>query len=627
MKVSPKPVEQLKEATILFAGDSGDGMQLTGSQFTLATAFARNDLATLPDFPAEIRAPAGTTYGVSGFQLHFGSVDIRTPGDEVDMLVAMNPAALKVNLNRVRPSGTILVNADAFDKRSLELAKYESNPLEDDSLASYQVIEVELSKLTHETLKDSGLDKKTIDRSKNMFALGLSLWLYSRPMAPALEWVERKFASKPEIRDANVLLLKKGFHFGETAELFVSRFEVQPAALKPGRYKAIRGAESLALGLVAASKRSKLPLFYGSYPITPASDLLHELSRLKHFGVMAFQAEDEIAAVGAAIGASFGGNLAVTGTSGPGVALKTEAIGLAIMTELPLVVVNVQRGGPSTGLPTKTEQSDLLQAYYGRNGEAPMPIVAASTPGDCFYAAYEAVRIALTYMTPVMLLSDGYIANGSEPWPIPKTDELPEIKVEFAQKPNTTVDGKPRFLPYSRDEKTLARNWAKPGTKGLEHRLGGLEKDAITGDVSYDPHNHDLMVRRRAQRVALIANDLPPLDVNYDDSGDLLIIGWGSTRGAIESAVDRLRGRGHRVSSVHLQHLNPLPNDLGDIISRFDRWLVPELNNGQLVRILRDRYLRDLTPLNKIQGLPFRTSEIEEAVETMLTPQSEPTTV
>jgi 2-oxoglutarate/2-oxoacid ferredoxin oxidoreductase subunit alpha len=613
-----KATEQLPEATILFAGDSGDGMQLTGSQFTLATAFARNDLATLPDFPAEIRAPAGTTYGVSGFQLHFGSVQIRTPGDEVDMLVAMNPAALKVNLSRVRSGGTILVNADAFDRRSLDLAKYDRNPLEDGSLDGFQVIRVELTSLTHEALKDFGLDKKTVDRSKNMFALGLSLWLYSRPIEPAMEWIRRKFASKPDILEANVHLLKKGYHFGETTEVFSHRYEVRPAALQPGIYRAVRGAEAMALGLLAAAKRSGLKLFYGSYPITPASDLLHELSRHKNFGVTTFQAEDEIAAIGAAIGASFGGSLGITGTSGPGVALKGEAIGLAVMTELPLLVVNVQRGGPSTGLPTKTEQSDLLQALYGRNGEAPVPVIAASTPGDAFYATYEAARIAVRYMTPVILLSDGYLANGSEPWPIPDVSTLPSFDVSFAREPNKNVEGEPVFMPYLRDPETLARPWATPGTAGLEHRIGGLEKQAETGNVSYDPANHEYMIRTRAAKVARIATEIPPTDVFGDAEGDLLVIGWGSTRGAIEAAIDRQRALGRRVGSIHLRYLNPLPSDLEQIFDRFENWIVPELNDGQLVRVLRDRFLRAFRPINKIRGLPFKASDIEAAIEESL---------
>ena len=617
-----KPVEQIPEATILFAGDSGDGMQLTGAQFTLATAHALNDLATLPDFPAEIRAPAGTTYGVSGFQLHFGSVNIRTPGDEVDLLVAMNPAALKVNLRRVRPRGTIIVNSDAFTPRDLDLAGYNANPLEDGSLEGYQVIHVKLTQLTRDALADSGLGQKEVDRSKNMFALGLALWLYGRPIEPATNWLNEKFAKKPEIRDANLHLLHKGYHYGETTEAFTTRYEVRPAALPPGKYRTIRGAQALALGLVAASVRSKLPLFYGSYPITPASDLLHELARHKNFGVMTFQAEDEIAAVGAAIGASFGGSLGITGTSGPGVALKTEAIGLALMTELPLVVVDVQRGGPSTGLPTKTEQSDLLQAVYGRNGEAPLPVIAASSPGDCYLAAYEACRIAVQYTTPVILLSDGYIANGSEPWRIPEVADLPPFDVTFATEPNREVEGEATFLPYVRDERTLARPWAKPGTPGLEHRLGGLEKQHETGNVSYDPQNHEFMVRLRARKVQRVQQEIPPTtfhgEPDANGGGDVLLIGWGSTKGAIEAAVDRLRARGLAVSSIHLRWVHPLPPDLGEIVGRFRHLLVPELNDGQLVKLLRDRFLLPFQGINKIQGAPFRASEIEAAVEDVL---------
>lgn len=620
MAVPPKEktTQELPEATVLFAGDSGDGMQLTGSQFTLASAYARNDLATLPDFPAEIRAPAGTTYGVSGFQLHFGSVDVRTPGDEVDMLIAMNPAALKVNVRRVRSGGTLIVNADSFGKRDLDLANYESNPLEDGSLSNYRVIPIELSKLTREALKDTGLDKKEMDRSKNMFALGLALWLYSRPIEPAIEWLSKKFAKKPDIKDANILVLKKGFHFGETTEQFMVRYEVQPASLKPGKYRAIHGTEALALGLVAASRESGLPIFYGSYPITPASDILHELSRHKNFGVMTFQAEDEIAAVGAALGASFGGNLGVTATSGPGIALKTETIGLGVMTELPLVVIDMQRGGPSTGLPTKTEQSDLLQAMYGRNGEAPMPILAASTPGDCFFVAYEACRIAVKYMTPVMLLSDGYLGTGSEPWLIPSVKDLPTFDIEFAMKTNREVDGEDVFLPYVRHEETLSRAWAKPGTPDLEHRLGGLEKEHETGNVSYDPENHQYMTNLRADKVERITREIPPTEIFGDESGDLLIIGWGSTRGAIEAAVENVRVRGLSVGAVHLRYVNPLPSDLEEIIDRFDKVLVPELNNGQLVRILRDRYLLPFVPMNKVKGLPFRASEIEDKITELL---------
>ena len=606
-----KAVASLSEATVLFAGDSGDGMQLTGTQFTLATAFAQNDLATLPDFPAEIRAPAGTTYGVSGFQLKFGSTDIKTPGDEVDLLVAMNPAALTVNLNRVKQGGTIIVNTDAFAQRDLDLANLDSNPLEDGSLDGYQVISVELTKLTRETLKDSGLNTKEMDRSKNMFALGLSLWLFSRPVDPAIDWISKKFAKKPVVKDANLLLLKKGFHYGETTEQFVYRYEVSPASLTRGVYKAIRGTEAMALGLLAASIKSGIPLFYGAYPITPASDMLHEMSRHKNFGVMTFQAEDEIAAVCAALGASFSGQLGITASSGPGIALKGETIGLGLMTELPLVIIDVQRGGPSTGLPTKTEQSDLLMAMYGRNGEAPLPIVSASTPGDCFQAAFEACRIAITYRTPVFLMSDGYLANGSAPWLIPDVDAFPEIDPNYLTRPNAEGgDGESAFLPYLRDEKTLARPWVRPGTPGLEHRLGGLEKADKTGNVSYDPANHEFMVKIRAEKVERIADSLPPTRVYGDASGELLIIGWGSTQGAIEAAVDQVRAEGHKVGAIHLRHLNPFPKDLPEIFSRFGRHLVPELNNGQLVRILRDRYLLPFESYTKIQGQPFRASEL-----------------
>ncbi|HEX7071166.1 MAG TPA: 2-oxoacid:acceptor oxidoreductase subunit alpha [Rhodothermales bacterium] len=613
-----KALERIPEATVLFAGDSGDGMQLTGSQFTLATAYARNDLATLPDFPAEIRAPAGTTYGVSGFQLHFGSVNVRTPGDEVDLLVAMNPAALKVNLRRVRHGGTIIVNVDSFEKRDLDLAGYKENPLQDDSLRSYKVIPVELTKLTRESLKETDLNVKEVDRSKNMFALGLALWIYSRPIEPAIDWLNKKFARKPDLLDANLTVLKKGYHYGETTEQFAIQYAIEPAPLEKGKYRAIHGAEALALGLVAASQRSGLRLFYGSYPITPASDLLHELSRHKNFGILTFQAEDEIAAIGSVIGASFGGSLAVTGTSGPGVALKAEAIGLAVMTELPLVVVNMQRGGPSTGLPTKTEQSDLLQAFYGRNGEAPLPIIAPSTPGDCFYAAYEACRLALKYMTPVMLLADGYLGSGSEPWRIPEVDKLPPIPVDFAGKPNSGENGSAKFLPYLRDEKTLARPWARPGTAGLEHRIGGLEKQHETGDVSYDPENHHHMTMLRAAKVERVAQDIPPTEVYGDESGRVLVIGWGSTRGAIVAAVDRARARGLEVGAIHLRHLNPFPSDLEQIFDRYEHLLVPELNNGQLVRILRDRFVRPFIPLNKIKGMPFKAAEIEEKLDELV---------
>ena len=609
-----KSVETLPEATVLFAGDSGDGMQLTGTQFTLATAYAMNDLATLPDFPAEIRAPVGTTYGVSGFQLHFGSVDIRTPGDEVDLLVAMNPAALVVNLDRVRAGGTILVNSNSFEAKDLNLANLNSNPLEDGSLDKFRVIQVELTRLTRETLKDSELNTKQIDRSKNMFALGLALWLYSRPIEPAQNWISNKFAKKPEIRDANLELLKKGYHFGETTEQFVTRYEVTPATLPPGRYRAVQGVQALAMGIVAAADKSGIPITYGSYPITPASDLLHALSRYKDHGIMTIQAEDEIAAVGMAIGASFGGSLGITGTSGPGVALKGEAMGLAHITELPLVIVNVQRGGPSTGLPTKTEQSDLMQALFGRNGDAPMPVIAASTPGDCFEVAYEACRIAVKYMTPVVLLSDGYLANGSEPWLIPDPESLKDFEVNYATEPNAEVDGEKVFHGYVRNEDTLARPWAKPGTPGLEHRIGGLEKQDGTGNVSYESANHELMTRLRAEKAQRVQQDMEPLKVFGDEDADLIVVGWGSTRGAIEAGVTRARNDGHKVASVHLRWVHPLPADLGEVLSRYSKYLVPELNNRQLVRILRDEFLLPFEAMNKIQGRPFGPSEIARKI-------------
>ena len=610
----------LRDVTVLFAGDSGDGMQLTGTQFLNATAVAKNDLATLPDYPAEIRAPAGTPYGVSGFQLRFGSDTVRTPGDEVDLLVAMNPAALKVNLHRVRPGGALILNTNSFERRDLELAGYQRDPREDGSLNGYEVFPVELTRLTREALADTNLSTKEVDRTKNMFALGLTLWLYSRPTEPSEEWIRAKFASQPEIRDANLHVLQKGLHFGETAELFAARYEVAPAKLDPGLYRAIRGSDAVALGVATAAAKSGLEVIYGSYPITPASDILHELSRLKNFGVMTFQAEDEIAAVGAALGASFGGCLGVTATSGPGMALKNETIGLATMTELPLVIVDVQRGGPSTGLPTKTEQSDLMQAIYGRNGEAPLPVVSASSPGDCFFAAYEAARIALAYMTPVILLADGYIGNGSEPWLIPEVDKLPPIPVAFAtaEEHLGSGDGEAAYLPYRRHPETLARPWAKPGTAGLEHRIGGLEKQHETGNVSYSGDNHQLMTTLRAEKVARVAREIPAPSIFGEPEGDLLVIGWGSTGGVIEVAVERAQLRGLRVSSLHLHYMNPLPPQLPEIFARFRRWLVPELNNGQLVRILRERFLLPFEPLNKVTGQPFKASEIEAAIEAML---------
>ena len=606
-----KTVQALQEVTVLFAGDSGDGMQLVGSQFTLATAFAQNDLSTLPDFPAEIRAPAGTTYGVSGYQLQFGSASIRTPGDEVDLLVAMNPAALKINLPRVRRGGAMIINVNAFKPHNLKLAGYNgTNPLEDDDLRKdYQIFEVEVSRMTEEALRDFGLDKKAVDRSKNMFALGLTLWLYSHPLDSAMQWLAQKFAGHPKILEANIHVLKKGFHYGETTEDFIVQYKVSPAKLDPGVYRTVRGVESLALGLVAAAAKSRLGLFYSSYPITPASDLLHHLSRHKNFGVKTFQAEDEIAAIGATLGASFGGSLGVCATSGPGLTLKAEGIGLAVMMELPMVIINVQRGGPSTGLPTKTEQSDLLQAMYGRNGEAPLPVIAASTPGDCFYAAYEACRIAVRHMTPIILLADGYVANGSEPWRIPSNSDLESFPVSFAKEPKQ----KNTFLPYMRNEDTLARPWAKPGTPGLEHRLGGLEKEHETGAVSYDPENHEFMTRLRAEKVDRVTPFIPPLTVYGDQEGELLIIGWGSTDGVIKTAVDQLRTMGLKVGAVQLRYINPLPSDLGGVLSHFDLHIVPELNQGQLIQLLRNRFLLPFVSLSKVQGQPFTSREIMDA--------------
>ncbi|MBL7977279.1 MAG: 2-oxoacid:acceptor oxidoreductase subunit alpha [Bacteroidetes Order II. Incertae sedis bacterium] len=614
-----KPVTSLDEVTILFAGDSGDGMQLTGTQFTLATALALNDLATLPDFPAEIRAPQGTTYGVSAFQIHFGSKDIHTPGDEVNLLVAMNPAALKVNLHRVRKGGTLLVNSNAFGKRDLDLAKYTENPLENSSLDGFQVIKVPFTTLTYEALKPYGLDKKTMDRTKNMFALGLCLWMYSRPIEPIQKLIAQKFSKKPQIVEINTTVLQKGWNYGETTEAIAVRYIVKPSTQLPkGTYRSIHGNEAIALGLAAVADCGDLDVLYASYPITPASDILHQVSGLKHFGIKTIQAEDEIAAVGAAIGASFGGVLGVTGTSGPGLALKMEAIGLAVMTELPLVVINVQRGGPSTGLPTKTEQADLLQAMYGRNGEAPVCVLAASTPGDCFYMTYEACRIASKYMTPVILLTDGYLANGAEPWLIPQVETLRPFASPFATTPNATVNDQSVFHPYVRDPETLARPWAKPGTPGLEHRIGGIEKADGVGNVSYDPDNHHFMVKRRAEKVQRIQQEIPTTEIFGDATGELLVVGWGGTRGAIEAAVSNLREKGLRVSAIHLRHLNPLPPDLSDIFKGFRQYLVPELNNGQLVRILRDQYLLNFIPYDKIQGQPFKSSEIEGKILEMV---------
>jgi 2-oxoglutarate ferredoxin oxidoreductase subunit alpha len=609
--MAEKKVESLEEVTIRFAGDSGDGMQLTGTQFTNTTAILGNDLSTLPDYPAEIRAPAGTLFGVSGFQIHFGSAEINTPGDQCDVLVAMNPAALKVNLISLVDGGSIIANTDGFNDKNLKLAGYTQNPLRDGSLEKYRIYEVNISRLTVLALQDMNISSKLIDRSKNFFALGIMYWIYNRPLEPTIEWIHKKFKDKPEIKEANLRVLKAGWNFGETTEIFAVRYEVGPAKLAPGKYRNITGNQALAWGLMAAAKKANLDLFLGSYPITPASDVLHELSLYKSYGVKTFQAEDEIAGISSAIGASFGGALGVTTTSGPGVALKTEAIGLAVMVELPLVICNIQRGGPSTGLPTKTEQADLLQAIYGRNGEAPVPVIAAATPSDCFDAAFEASRIALKHMTPVILLSDGYLGNGSEPWLIPDYSKLLDISPKFRTDPAG-------FQPYSRDETTLARPWAIPGTPGLEHRIGGLEKEDITGNVSYDPQNHDHMIRLRAEKIERIANDIPLATIEGDAEGEILVVGWGGTYGSIKNAVVRQRQKGHFVSHLHLRYLNPLPRNVGEILYKFKKILVPEINLGQLVKILRSKYLVPAIGFNKVRGLPLKSMEIENEIEEML---------
>ncbi|HTF59846.1 MAG TPA: 2-oxoacid:acceptor oxidoreductase subunit alpha [Actinomycetes bacterium] len=605
-----KPVQVLDRVTIRFAGDSGDGMQLTGDRFTSETAAFGNDLSTLPDFPAEIRAPAGSIPGVSGFQLHFADHDILTPGDAPDVLVAMNPAALKANLGDLPKGATLIVNTDAFTPRNLDKAGYASNPLEDGSLADHQVHEVALTSMTLEALREFDISKKEAERAKNMFALGLMSWLYHRPTEATVAFLEKKFATRPLIAKANVTAFKAGWNFGETTEAFAVSYEVKPARLRPGTYRNISGNLALAYGLIAASRLSGLPLFLGAYPITPASDILHELSKHKAFGVRTFQAEDEIAGVGAALGAAFGGSLGVTTSSGPGIALKAETIGLAVSLELPLLVIDIQRSGPSTGMPTKTEQADLLQVLYGRNGEAPVPVVAACTPSDCFSAAVEAARIALRYRTPVVLLSDGYLANGSEPWLLPDVASLPDISVPFATEPNHEGD----FWPYLRDEATLARPWAVPGTPGLEHRIGGLEKADGTGNISYDPENHDRMINLRAAKVAGIANDIPRLEVDHQDGSRLLVLGWGSTYGPIGAAVRRVRASGARVSVAHLRHLNPFPANLGEVLGNYDKVLIPEMNLGQLRMLVRARYLVDAVGYNKVRGLPFKAEELADAI-------------
>lgn len=606
-----KSLKNLDEVTIRFAGDSGDGMQLTGMQFTSTTALLGNDLSTFPDYPAEIRAPAGTLFGVSGFQIHFGSTEINTPGDACDVLVAMNPAALKVNVRSLRDGGIIIANRDGFNDKNLKLAGYGKNPLEDESLSKYHLHVVDITKLTHNALESLGLSNKLVDRSKNFFALGMMYWMFTRPVEPTVKWIKDKFKKTPELIEANTRVLKAGYAFGETTEIFASRYEVKPAALPPGRYRSITGNEAVAWGLIAASVKSGLDLFLGSYPITPASDILHELAKYKNFRVRTFQAEDEIAGITSAIGASYGGAIGVTTTSGPGMALKGEAMGLAVMLELPLIICNVQRGGPSTGLPTKTEQADLLQAVYGRNSEAPIPVIAACTPSDCFGTAFEAVRLAIKYMTPVILLSDGYLANGAEPWLIPSVDTLPDISPTFRSDPEG-------FYPYLRDEKTLARPWAIPGTPGLEHRIGGLEKEHITGNVSYDPENHEFMVKMRQAKVERIADDIPPATVDGDQKGELLVVGWGGTYGAIKTAVDAKRREGKSVSHLHLKYIHPFQKNVGEILYNFKQVLVPELNLGQLSKLLRAKYLIPAISLNKIQGLPFRTVEIENKIDELL---------
>ena len=605
-------VEERERVVVRFAGDSGDGMQLTGDRFTNATALLGNDLATLPDFPAEIRAPAGTVHGVSAFQIQFASTDVTTPGDHADVLVAMNPAALKADLATVARGGTLILNEDAFQQRNLDKAGYDADPRTDGSLDGYQVYSVPMTSITVRAVEPVGVGKKEAERAKNMFALGLVSWMYDRPTAPTLEWLERKFGSKPEIMDANVAAFNAGYNFGETTELFAHRVEVKAAPAEPGTYRNVAGAQSLAWGLIAASRASGLPLFYASYPITPASDLLHELSRHKHFGVITVQAEDEIAAANMALGAAFTGHLGVTGTSGPGIDLKSETIGLAVITELPMIWVDVMRAGPSTGMPTKNEQGDLLHAMFGRHGESPIPIVAPSSPADCFSVAMEAARVAIRYRTPVILLSDSFLQNSSEPWLLPDIDDLPTIDPKFAEANGAD------FLPYARDER-LARPWAIPGTPGLEHRIGGLEREDRTGDISYEAENHERMTQIRREKVEGIAADIPPLEVD-DPTGDaeLLVLGWGSTAGTVRAAVQRVRGSGERVATAHLRWLNPMPTNTGEVVTKYRQILIPELNSGQLTMLIRARFLADAKAFSKVQGLPIWADELEEAIVRML---------
>jgi 2-oxoglutarate ferredoxin oxidoreductase subunit alpha len=598
-----KHVEARSHVVVKFAGDSGDGMQLVGTQFTNETALSGNDLSTFPDYPAEIRAPAGTPAGVSGFQLHFASSDVFTPGDNPDVLVAMNPAALKVNIGELPANAIVIVDAEAFTDQNLKKAGYAANPLTDGSLDRYQLFKLDITKMTLNAMEGLNLPPRTQMRSRNFFALGVVSWLFQRPIDPTIRWIERKFKKNPAVAEANVRVLKAGFNFGDTTELFSTSYEIAPAAIRPGRYRNVTGNTATALGLVAAAQRAGRPLFLGSYPITPASEILHELSADKSFDVYTFQAEDEIAGVGSALGAAFGGAIGVTTTSGPGLCLKSEMINLAVSVELPLVIVNVQRAGPSTGLPTKPEQTDLLQALYGRNGESPVPVLAAATPADCFATAFESVRIAIKYMTPVLLLSDGYLGNGAEPWRIPAIDDLPEIPVEFRTDPKG-------FFPYLRDPETLSRPWAIPGTPGLEHRIGGLEKDHVFGNVCYDPANHELMVRLRARKIAGIAREIPPTEVYGPPQGPLLMVSWGGTFGAVRAAAAELATRGKPVAHAHLRYLNPLPLDLGEILRRYERVLVPELNLGQLLRVLRAEYLVDAVGFNKVDAQPFKIAEL-----------------
>jgi 2-oxoglutarate ferredoxin oxidoreductase subunit alpha len=607
-----KPRRTLTRAVIRFAGDSGDGMQVTGEQFTTEAAWAGNDISTLPNFPAEIRAPAGTLFGVSSFQLQFGSQRVHTPGDQLDTLVAMNPAALKVHLVDLKPGGILIVNTAAFDQRNLEKAGYQKNPLEDAGLGEkYRLYQVDISSMTKKALEDLPLNAKEKERCKNFFALGLVSWIYTRPLDPTLDAIKKRFAKNPSFVEANTRVLKAGHAFGETAEMFAEHYGIEAAEMPPGIYRSMTGNRALAWGLLAAAERTQIPIVFGAYPITPASSILEELAMHKRFRVRTFQAEDEIAAVTSAIGAAFGGCIGVTASSGPGIALKGEAIGLAVMAELPLVIFDIQRGGPSTGLPTKTEQADLMQALYGRNSESPVVVLAPQTPGDCFYVAYEAVRIAIKYMVPVIVLSDGYLANGSEPWLIPDVKTLPDIEIKF----RTEVEG---FAPYIRDAATLARPWVRPGTPGLEHRIGGIEKQDVTGNISYDAENHDHMVRTRAEKVRRVAQEIAPTQINGPASGEVLVVGWGGTYGAITAAVEEAQIEGKAVASVHLRHLNPLPPDLGQIMQQYRRVLVPEINSGQLVRVLRAEYLVDAVGYNRVGGMPLASQDILEAINQLL---------